>query len=267
MAEPRVLVQVSDVSKRYGVGAKAVEALARTSFDIAEGEFLSIVGPSGCGKSTLLMMMSGLLPPSTGRVTIDGQPINRPYTNLGIVFQSPVLMAWRTALSNVLLQAEVRRLPRATYERAARALLTTVGLGGFEDRHPHELSGGMRQRVAICRALVHDPPILLMDEPFGALDALTREQMNMDLQRIWQDQLKTVLFVTHSISEAVFLSDRVIVLSPRPGQIRAILDIHLPRPRELDMSGSTDMFRYVQEIRKIFQADGVLRVSGKGGSG
>jgi len=254
----RVLVRVCEVSKQYGSGSRAVDALAKISFDLVEGEFLSIVGPSGCGKSTLLMITSGLLPASSGTVAINGTAIDRPFTNLGIVFQSPVLLGWRTALSNILLQVEVRRLQRLSFEDRARELLASVGLKGFEDRYPHELSGGMRQRVAICRALVHDPPLLLMDEPFGALDALTREQLNLDLQRIWQEHRKTVLFVTHNIFEAVFLSDRVLVMSARPGRIRAVLDIDIPRPRQLDMPEHSGMFDYVQEIRKIFHAEGVL---------
>ena len=205
------------------------------------------------------MLIAGLLPPSDGRVVIDGTVVTGPQTDLGIVFQNPVLLAWRNALDNVLLQLEMRDVPVAPHREAARALLRTVGLEGFERRYPHELSGGMRQRVSICRALVHDPPLLLMDEPFGALDALTRDQMALDLQRICGNGLKTVLFVTHSITEAVFLSDRVIVMTPRPGAIDAILDIDLPRPRRLALRDAPEFARYTRAIHERFLARGVIR--------
>ena len=193
------------------------------------GEFLSIVGPSGCGKSTLAMLIAGLMRPTSGVIAVDGRAVSRPQTELGIVFQNAVLLAWRSALDNVLLQVEMRGLAARQYRDRAMELLRSVGLDGFERRLPHELSGGMRQRVAICRALIHDPPLLLMDEPFGALDALTRDQMTLDIQGICARGGKTVLFITHSITEAVFLSDRVLVMTPRPGRIDTTIDVDLPR--------------------------------------
>ena len=200
----------------------------------AEGEFVALVGPSGCGKSTLLKLVSGLIPPSGGVIRVNRQPVRGPTASIGIVFQNPLLMAWRSTLRNVLLQIEIRGLPVADYRATAQELIELVGLEGFEDAYPHQLSGGMQQRVGLCRALIHDPDLLLMDEPFGALDALTREQMNAELQRIWMDRRKTVLFITHSISEAVYLADRVLVMSPRPGRIVGEINVDLPRPRTVE---------------------------------
>src|SRR5581483_6920170 len=229
------LVEVRDVARRFRTPAGDVHALADVSFDVREGEFVSIVGPSGCGKSTLVMLIAGLLMPTAGRVVVAGAAVDRPQTRLGIVFQSPVLLAWRTALDNVLLQCEMRGRVSEAQRGRARDLLARVGLGGFEGRYPHELSGGMRQRVSLCRALIHDPPLLLMDEPFGALDALTRDQLTLDLERLRARAGTTVVFITHSITEAVFLSDRVLVMTPRPGRIDEIVEVDLPRPRRLAM--------------------------------
>jgi NitT/TauT family transport system ATP-binding protein len=217
-----------------------------------------VVGPSGCGKSTLLRLIAGLLPPSTGRITIDGRIVAGPETQLGIVFQKPILLEWRTVLGNVLLQAEMRRLDVSAYLERARRLLAAVGLEDFEDRYPHELSGGMQQRAAIVRALIHDPSLLLMDEPFGALDALTREQMRIDLEELWLSTQKTVIFITHSIDEAVLLSDRVLVMSPRPGRIEKIIDVDLPRPRGLEARALAKFDEAVAAITRIFLARGVL---------
>jgi len=226
---------------------------------VREGEFLSIVGPSGCGKSTLAMLIAGLMRPTSGVLAVAGRTVDRPQTSLGIVFQNPVLLAWRSALDNVLLQVEMRgQDPRRHRERALE-LLNSVGLEGFERRLPHELSGGMKQRVAICRALIHDPPLLLMDEPFGALDALTRDQMTLDIQSICARGGKTVLFITHSITEAVFLSDRIIVMTPRPGRVDTILDVKLPRPRRLAVRDDLQFTAHAREIRDRFMAHGVLR--------
>jgi NitT/TauT family transport system ATP-binding protein len=255
----RPFLELRDVARQFQTRDGAVSALEGISFDVASGEFVSIVGPSGCGKSTLVMIVAGLLAPSGGRVSIDGTPVTRPQTNLGIVFQNPVLLAWRRALDNVLLQIEMRDLPTASYRERARALLASVGLAGFEARYPHELSGGMRQRVAICRALVHDPPLLLMDEPFGALDALTRDQIGLDLQAIWARGKKTVLFITHSITEAVLLSDRVLVMSPRPGTIDTVVEVDLPRPRRLAVRDDPRFGHYTHQIHERFLARGVLR--------
>jgi NitT/TauT family transport system ATP-binding protein len=255
--DPFVRIQRVDkvFTSRTRTALKAVEDV---SLDIRAGEFVSIVGPSGCGKSTLMMMVSGLISPSGGNIAIDNSEVTKPYINLGVVFQRDALLEWRTVLENVLLQVDIRRQSRAASMPRALALLSRAGLGGFEKYYPWELSGGMRQRVAICRALLGDPPLLLMDEPFGALDAMTREQMNLDLQRLWLENRKTVLFITHSISEAVFLSDRVVVMSPRPGKIAATVTIELPRPRKLSMREGASFGRYVALIRETFQGFGLL---------
>jgi NitT/TauT family transport system ATP-binding protein len=252
-------VTFEDVSLTYTTARGPVQALAGITLTIPHGHFVSIVGPSGCGKSSLLMLTAGLRACTEGRVLIDAVPVSGPQADTGIVFQSDTLLDWRTALDNVLVQIELRRLRKAKYQQRALDLLRSVGLGGFEQRHPYELSGGMRQRIAICRALIHDPGLLLMDEPFGALDALTRDQMMCDLQALWLEQRKTVLFITHSIPEAIFLSDRVVVMSPRPGRIDDIIDIKLPRPRELHMTTEPDFNAHVQGIRQIFERRGVLR--------
>ncbi len=253
------LLRIEGLSKVYATGDGPVRALDQVSLTAQRGQFLSILGPSGCGKSTLMMIAAGLASASSGTVIAEGRRVDRPRTDIGIVFQSPVLLEWRTALENVLLQAEARNLDKAAAESTARALLAQVGLGGFENKYPHELSGGMRQRVSICRALVHQPHQLLMDEPFGALDALTRDQIALDLQKLWSDRQMTVLFVTHSIAEAVFLSDRVVVMTPRPGRIDSVIDIDLPRPRTLAMRDTPQFSGYTKQIRDLFLASGVLR--------
>jgi NitT/TauT family transport system ATP-binding protein len=210
-----------------------VEALADVSFQVAPQEFVCLVGPSGCGKSTLLRLMAGLLQPTRGRVCLDGQALTGPRRQVGVVFQKANLMPWRSVRDNVVLPLELAGLPREQALQRAEALIKLVGLAGFERTRPRNLSGGMEQRVAIARALVHDPEILLLDEPFGALDAMTRERMSAELLRIWEASRKTVVMVTHNIQEAVFLADRVLVLTPRPGRIRAAFDIPLSRPRDL----------------------------------
>jgi len=254
----RPYVDIAGVAKTYRRGDRETHALERIDLAIREGEFLAIVGPSGCGKSTLLRLVAGLHLASTGEVRIEGKIVDRPQTNLGIVFQSPVLLDWRTALDNVLMQIELRSLdPRAYRDRALR-LLDQVGLKDFADRYPYELSGGMRQRVAIARALIHDAPLLLMDEPFGALDALTREQMRLDLEALWLATRKTVLFITHSIDEAVLLADRVVVMSPRPGKIECIIDVRMDRPRGLAARRESEFVRVTEQITGIFLARGVL---------
>jgi len=224
------------------------------SFELHSGQFLSIVGPSGCGKSTLLRIVGGLLPSTAGSVEIGGKPVVKPYTALGTVFQRDLLLESRTALNNVLLQVEMRGLPTEPYVGPAMELLERVGLKGFENKYPRHLSGGMRQRVALCRALIHDPPIILMDEPFGALDALTREEIALDLARVCEESGKTVLFITHSIGEAVFLSDRVIVMTARPAKVADDLVIRLPRPRTLEVESGTDFAAYVNRIRSLLLA-------------
>ena len=257
-ASPRTLISLAGVAKTYRTRDGEVESLQPLTFDILEGEFLAIVGPSGCGKSTLLKMVGGLLPVSAGRIALNGREVAGPPDDVGIVFQSPVLLAWRSVLDNVMLQIEMRRLPRATYLPKAHALLEMVGLGGFERKLPWQLSGGMQQRASICRALVHDPAVLLMDEPFGALDAMTRERMNLELQRIWYETRKTVLFITHSIPEAVFLADRVLVMTERPGSVAAIYKVALPRPRSLRVMSDPTFTELTQTIRRHFYSQGTL---------
>ena len=227
-------------------------ALQDVDFHVGRGEFVSVVGPSGCGKSTLLKIVAGLIPYSSGRVGVDGNPVTGPNRNVGVVFQDPLLLEWRTVFENVMVPIEVLRLPRAAYARQCEVLLQMSGLAQFAQSYPSELSGGMQQRVAICRALVFEPEILLMDEPFGALDAMTRDYMNLELLKLWERSRKTIVLITHSISEAVFLSDRVYVMSTSPGTIREIVDIELPRPRALDMTSTAEFGRYVARIRAHF---------------
>jgi NitT/TauT family transport system ATP-binding protein len=257
-------IEVEGLGKIFRRKNLETHALDAVDLQVGSGEFLAVVGPSGCGKSTLLRLIAGLIPPSAGRVVIDGQSVSGPQTQLGIVFQKPVLLEWRTVLGNVLLQAEMRRLDASAYLERARRLLSAVGLGDFEDRYPHELSGGMQQRAAIVRALIHDPPLLLMDEPFGALDALTREQMRIDLEELWLSTQKTVVFITHSIDEAVLLADRVMVMSPRPGRIERTIDVDLPRPRGLEARGLAKFDQAVAAITEIFLARGVLHSGAHG---
>jgi NitT/TauT family transport system ATP-binding protein len=252
-------VEIRDVRKVYSGRHGSVEALASVSLQVRRGEFVSFLGPSGCGKSTLLMIVGGLVTPTRGEVFVEGSRVKGAQTDLGIVFQDPVLLDWRTSIDNVMIQVEARRLERKVYLPRARQLLTSVGLGDFQDKYPFELSGGMRQRVSICRALVHRPRLLLMDEPFGALDALTRDQMNFDLQRMWLQDPITVLLVTHSIAEAVFLSDRIVVMSPRPGSIDSIVEVDLPRPRGLETQETPEFARYVRDIKKRFTLRGIIR--------
>ncbi|MCL4459634.1 MAG: ABC transporter ATP-binding protein [Chloroflexi bacterium] len=251
-------VEIQGVSKFYGTREGTVHALDDVSFNIKGGEFLALLGPSGCGKSTLLMIVAGLISKSKGTVLINNLPVEKPQTDIGIVFQNHVLLDWRKVIDNIMLQIEIRRMERAVYRQRAMELLHSVGLSGFEHKYPFELSGGMRQRVSICRALIHDPSLLLMDEPFGALDALTREQLILDLQQIWQETAKTVLFVTHSIDEAVFLADRVVVMTPRPGRIAQIFEIDLPRPRHLAVREMPEFGKYTVAIRDLFQSYGIL---------
>jgi NitT/TauT family transport system ATP-binding protein len=251
-------ISVRDLSKGYPSRDGCVHALQEISFSVKEGEFVAVVGPSGCGKSTLLKILAGLLFPSKGEACLRGTPINGPRRDIGVVFQSPVLLPWRTVLENVLLPVDVHRLARDCYRKAALELLSLVGLQEFAHRYPWELSGGMQQRVAIARALIHDPAMLLMDEPFGALDAMTREQMNLELQRIWLERKKTVLFITHSIPEAVFLADRVLVMTPRPGRVTDTVTVDIPRPRRLEAMNLPEFCATVSSIRAQFHAKGAL---------
>ena len=254
------LITLVDVSKVFAGGAKSVTALERVGFEIQPGNFVSIVGPSGCGTSTLLKIVSGLLPPSSGMVTVHGKQVDSPLENVGMVFQAPVLLKWRNVLDNVLLPVEFAKLDLPSHVDKARALIDLVGLAGFEDMYPHELSGGMQQRASLCRALVTDPQLLLMDEPFGALDAMTRDELDMELLRIWEERKKTVLFVTHGIQEAVFLSDIVFVMSARPGRLLEKIAVDLPRPRSMEMMSSAKFGEHTLRIRALLSASG-------GGSG
>src|SRR5713101_9049717 len=233
MAAPD-FIGLDRVGMTYEASSGPVEALRDISFGVERGELIALVGPSGCGKSTLLRIISGLRPATTGSVFVAGRAVTRPIAEVGMVFQAPVLLRWRSVLDNVLLPAELAGLEPRRYRDRAHDLLRLVGLGGFEAKLPRELSGGMQQRASLCRALLLDPPLLLMDEPFGALDAITRDEMNLELLRVWGEgntQRKTIVFVTHSIPEAVFLADRVVVMTPRPGRVACAFDVPLPRPR------------------------------------
>jgi len=237
---------------------KGILALEDISFQIEEQEFISIAGPSGCGKSTFLKILAGIIPKSSGEILLHGTPVTGPRKDIGVVFQSPVLLPWRTVLKNVMVPVEVQKRDKREHKQRAMQLLELVGLKGFEDKFTFELSGGMQQRVGIGRALICDPAILLMDEPFAALDAMTRENMNMELLRIWRESKKTVFFVTHSIPEAVLLADRVIVLTERPGKIAKIIDVDLPRPRKIDMI-STDRFgEFEKKVRELMNVQSGL---------
>ncbi len=247
MTEP--LLVAEQVSMTYSDGNGSLEALAETSVSVARGEFVCLLGPSGCGKTTLLHILGGLLRPSTGRVLFDGQPLSAPTYRIAFVFQKANLMPWRTALANVALPLEVRGVPRSEALRQAHEALRLVGLEGFEESYPRQLSGGMEQRVAIARALVQGAEVLLLDEPFGSLDALTRDQLNEELLNLWQTQSKTVVMVTHSISEAIYLADRVLVLTSRPGRVALEAAVTLPRPRPLDGSWGPEYSRLATQLR------------------
>lgn len=251
-------ISIRGVSKRFPGRGAPVQALESVDLDIQPGEFVSVIGPSGCGKSTLMMMLAGLLPASSGSIHIGGKPIQGAFKDLGIVFQQDALLEWRTAIDNIVLQAEIRKQDKTAAREEAMKLLSMVGLGAFADAYPHELSGGMRQRVSICRALIHKPSLLVMDEPFGALDALTRDQLQIDLLRLWLNRRMTIMFITHSIAEAVFLSDRIIVMSPRPGRIESVMSVELPRPRRLALRESPAFQHHMQEITALFETLGVL---------
>ncbi|MBV9705148.1 MAG: ABC transporter ATP-binding protein [Methylobacteriaceae bacterium] len=258
-AEPRsAVIETVGASKTYRTRDGDVPSLRPLDFTIGEGEFFVVVGPSGCGKSTLLKMIAGLLLPSSGEIRLEGRVVIKPHRNVGIVFQNALLLPWRDVLGNVLLPIDMKKLPRAAFLPKAAQLLKMVGLTGFERKLPWQLSGGMQQRAAICRALIHDPKIMLMDEPFGALDAMTRERMNVELQRIQRETGKTVLLITHSIPEAVFLGDRVLVMTERPGAVAAIYDVPLPRPRAIDVMADPVFVALTQTIRRHFTVAGRL---------
>ena len=255
----RSSIAIRNIEKRFTtLQGDTVQALVDINGAIAAGSFVTIVGPSGCGKSTLLRILAGLIKPSVGRVEIGGEVVTGPRKDIGMVFQSSILLPWRTVLDNVILPAEILGIPLDKARVRAHELLHLVRLDGFDNKYPQELSGGMQQRASIARALLHDPAILLMDEPFGALDAMTREQMNLELQSIWQASGKTVVLVTHSIPEAVFLGDQVLVMTPRPGRLATIIPVKLPRPRALDGMATPEFGRLTHEIRGVLQHTGSI---------
>ncbi|MBK9234295.1 MAG: ABC transporter ATP-binding protein [Anaerolineae bacterium] len=260
------LITATRLSKSYLQNGRVVKALANVSFDVHDGEFVALVGPSGCGKSTLLRLVGGLLAPDEGEVLMNGAPVTGPRTEIGFVFQAANLMPWRTVLDNIALPLDVlgaaatgvaaSGMTRADARREARRLSDLVGLQGFEQAYPRQLSGGMQQRVVLARALIHRPRLLLLDEPFGALDALTRERMNFELLRVWQLRQATVILVTHSIAEAVLLADRVMVMGPRPGHVTATIPIPLPRPRSADLLSTEHFGRLALAVRRAIDQAG-----------
>jgi NitT/TauT family transport system ATP-binding protein len=258
-SEPKVqaAVGIDDVAVRFRTRKRDVTALRGVSLDVAMGEFVAIVGPSGCGKSTLLKLVAGLLKPTSGTVRLNGERVTGPRHDIGYVFQRAALLEWRSARRNILLQAEMRHMPSGKARKRTAELIEMTGLTGFEDALPHELSGGMQQRVALCRALLHEPPVLLMDEPFGALDALTREQLGVEMNRIWRETRTTVLLVTHSIAEAAYLANRVVVLSDRPGTVREIIDVDLPETRDYAATVARPEFaRVTARVRELLGSAG-----------
>jgi NitT/TauT family transport system ATP-binding protein len=253
--EAGVLIKLTGVSRSFRSREGAVEALRDITLEVADGEFVAVVGRSGCGKSTLLRLIAGLLPPSAGRVEVGSEPVVKPRRDVAMMFQRPALLPWRSVLDNVLLPVQIFGWRRAEYRDRANQLLELTGLTGFEKRLPHELSGGMQQRVALCRALIGKPRVMLMDEPFSALDPLIREELSVELQRIHMEQEATTVFVTHSIDEAVLLADRVVVLSPRPGRVREIIEVKIPRPRTLGRTAHTDeVARCSAELHDLLMA-------------
>ena len=249
VAAQEPLVSVAGVQKTYFTRQAPVHAVASASVNVARGEFVSLLGPSGCGKSTLLMMIAGLEQPTGGSILLGGTEVRKPRRDIGIIFQDATLLPWKSAIDNVLFPVRILKLPIEPYRQRAKELLAMVGLSDFENKKPSQLSGGMRQRVAICRALIHDPDILLMDEPFSALDAITRDQMNVALSEILETYRKTVIFVTHSIREAAFLSDRVVVMGGRPSTI--VLDMKMPfeRPRSFDIEETGEFVKVCRQLR------------------
>jgi NitT/TauT family transport system ATP-binding protein len=251
-------VEIRAVTKTFGSGAAAVHAFGPADLAIEAGEFVSLLGPSGCGKSTLMLMIAGLLPASAGEIRVNQDRVTKPRTDIGIMFQDNTLVPWRHVEGNIALQLELRGLDPGAYRARIADLLKSVRLEGFERRMPYELSGGMQQRAAFCQALVHEPRTVLLDEPLGKLDAMTRESIRTDLQSLWMQKRPTVVFVTHSIEEAVQLSSRVCVVTPRPGRIDRVIDIDLPWPRDLEVKRSAKFANYVADIQGIFHGFGIL---------
>lgn len=250
-------IQARELRKTYP-GERALTALDGITLDVKPGEFVSILGPSGCGKSTFLRCVAGLEQITSGSLSVDGEPVTRPPDHVGMVFQRDALLEWRNVERNILLPIEFAKKNVREYRARMAELLELTSLTDFADRYPRELSGGMRQRAAICRALIDNPHLLLMDEPFGALDALTRDQMNVELQRIWMETRNTVVFVTHGIAEAVFLADRVVVMSPRPGRIADLIEVDIPRPRRLAVRETAQFGAHTARIRSLFNEMGLI---------
>ena len=247
------------ITKRFASKKSVFTAIEDVSFSIRGGEFVSLIGPSGCGKSTLMLIAAGLSRPTEGQIVVGERTLSEPLTDVGIVFQDHLLLDFRTALNNILLQHQIRGLPLEQGRRDALALMDKLGIAHAADRYPKELSGGMRQRVSIARALIHQPSVLLMDEPFGALDAITRTQIRHDLELLWLETRKTVLFITHSVEEAVGLSDRVLVMSPNPGRIVEEIQIDLPRPRPAHLGEYPTFNAYAERIHAAFHRLGVIK--------
>jgi len=259
-----VPIEIEGVSKIFGPELeKPFRALKEVTLSIKAGEFVSVVGASGCGKSTLMLMVAGLLQATTGRISVGGKPVTKPLTDVGIAFQDHLLLEFRTAMQNVMLHADIRKLPRRQIEERAKELFAQLRLERAMDKYPKQLSGGMRQRISLIRSLVHDPAVLMMDEPFGALDALTRLQVRMDLEALWMRRRPTVLFITHSVEEAVGLSDRIIVMSPSPGEVVDDIRVELERPRPITLGDAPEFGAYVDRIHHHFERLGVLHGMGK----
>lgn len=252
------MLKFDHIGMKYKTLTGYTEALVDVNFDVNDGEFVTVLGPSGCGKSTFLFVGTGLTKPTSGKAFLDGKEITKPVKEVGFVFQDHLLLEWRTVLDNIMIQGEFRDLDKKATKEKAMELIHQVGLEGFEHKYPWELSGGMQQRVSICRALVHEPELLMMDEPYGALDALTREQMRIELENMWIKKKNTILFVTHDIDEAILLADKVVVLTPRPGRIREIIPIDLPRPRNMAVKESPEFLAYRKNVTNIFTEMGIF---------
>ena len=252
------LIELSNVTKVFGSDDAKVHAFGPVSMTISDGEFISLLGPSGCGKSTLMLMIAGLLSVTDGAISLAGSTVTGPQTDIGIMFQDNTLVPWRTVRGNIELQLEMRGLSPTAHSEAVEDLLRSVHLDDFQTRFPHELSGGMQQRAAFCQAMVHSPKTMLLDEPLGKLDAMTRENIRRDLQKLWMQKRQTVVFVTHAIEEAIQLSTRVAIITPRPGKIDRIIDIDLPFPRDFEIKGSAKFTGYVREAQEIFRDYGVI---------
>jgi NitT/TauT family transport system ATP-binding protein len=246
-------IRLSDLTVDYPTSGPPLRAVDGISLDIAPGEFIAVLGPSGCGKSTMLRVLAGLVPTSGGEALISGTRVDGPRRDVGVVFQDPTLLPWKTVLENICLPATIMRRDPEQTERAATRLLEMLDLSAFRDYYPDQLSGGMRQRVGIARGLIHEPGVLLMDEPFGALDAMTRDRMNLEILKIWDETRKTVVLITHSIPEAVFLADRIVVLTARPARIVDVIDNDLPRPRTIDIMSTTEFVERTARLRAMFE--------------